>query len=54
MSRIVVIGGVAAGMSAARMTIGALGQLDLAYAPPLAPVYDPILVAAEELARRPA
>lgn len=30
----------------AGMTVDALEQLDLAYAPPLAPVYDPILVAA--------
>lgn len=43
----------------ARMTVSDLEQLDLAYAPPLAPVYDPILVAAgvtaKELAkgRRP-
>ncbi len=30
----------------ARMTLGELEGLDLAYAPPLAPVYDPLLVAA--------
>lgn len=30
----------------AGLTVSALEQLDLAYAPPLAPVYDPILVAA--------
>lgn len=30
----------------ARLTVSALEQLDLAYAPPLAPVYDPVLVAA--------
>jgi CoA-dependent NAD(P)H sulfur oxidoreductase len=30
----------------ARMTVADLGQLDLAYAPPLAPVYDPLLIAA--------
>jgi NADPH-dependent 2,4-dienoyl-CoA reductase/sulfur reductase-like enzyme len=30
----------------ARFTVAQLEQLDLAYAPPLAPVYDPILIAA--------
>ncbi len=30
----------------ARMTVSDLEQLDLAYAPPLAPVYDPLLIAA--------
>jgi NADPH-dependent 2,4-dienoyl-CoA reductase/sulfur reductase-like enzyme len=29
-----------------RMTIAELSQLDLSYAPPFAPVWDPILVAA--------
>jgi hypothetical protein len=30
----------------ARMTVQQIEALDLAYAPPLAPVYDPVLVAA--------
>jgi len=30
----------------ARMTVGEIEQLDLAYAPPLAPVYDPVVIAA--------
>lgn len=72
MAGIVVVGGVAAGMSAASQAKRRepdaevvvlergphvsyqVGQLDLAYAPPLAPVYDPVLVAAaveKELAR---
>jgi NADPH-dependent 2,4-dienoyl-CoA reductase/sulfur reductase-like enzyme len=36
----------------ARMTVGEVGNLDLGYAPPFAPVYDPILVAAEELQKK--
>ncbi len=35
----------------ADMTIGDLGRLDLAYAPPYAPVYDPLLVAAQAAER---
>ena len=34
------------------MTVGDLAALDLAYAPPYSPVYDPILIAAESAARR--
>jgi NADPH-dependent 2,4-dienoyl-CoA reductase/sulfur reductase-like enzyme len=34
-----------------RMTVGELRQLDLSYAPPFAPVWDPILVAANVAAR---
>jgi hypothetical protein len=34
------------------MTVGDLTALDLAYAPPYSPVYDPILIAAESAARR--
>jgi hypothetical protein len=30
----------------ARMTVAQIESLDLAYAPPLAPVYDPVLIAA--------
>ena len=36
----------------ARMTVGEVGNLDLGYAPPFAPVYDPILIAAEELQKK--
>jgi NADPH-dependent 2,4-dienoyl-CoA reductase/sulfur reductase-like enzyme len=36
----------------ARMTIRDVGNLDLGYAPPFAPVYDPILIAAEELQKK--
>jgi CoA-dependent NAD(P)H sulfur oxidoreductase len=35
----------------AGMTVGDLAALDLAYAPPYSPVYDPILIAAESAAR---
>jgi hypothetical protein len=39
------------------MNLDRIEQLDLAYAPPLAPVYDPVLiaagVAAKELSKRP-
>jgi NADPH-dependent 2,4-dienoyl-CoA reductase/sulfur reductase-like enzyme len=35
----------------ARMTVDELEQLDLAYAPPLAPVYDPVLIAASVAAK---
>ena len=35
----------------AGMTVGDLTALDLAYAPPFSPVYDPILIAAESAAR---
>jgi NADPH-dependent 2,4-dienoyl-CoA reductase/sulfur reductase-like enzyme len=42
----------------ARLTVADLESLDLSYAPPFAPVYDPILIAAtvarKELSRRPA
>ena len=34
-----------------RMTVGQLRQLDLSYAPPFAPVWDPILVAANVAAK---
>jgi hypothetical protein len=34
------------------MSVGDLATLDLAYAPPYSPVYDPIIVAAESAARR--
>lgn len=34
---------------AARMTIESLEQLDLAYAPPFSPVWDPLLIAAQQL-----
>lgn len=40
----------AAGL-AAHMTVGDLQGLDLAYAPPFAPVWDPVLVAANQLAK---
>ncbi len=36
----------------AGMTVREVGNLDLGYAPPLAPVYDPILIAAEELQKK--
>jgi NADPH-dependent 2,4-dienoyl-CoA reductase/sulfur reductase-like enzyme len=36
----------------AGMTVSDLASLDLAYAPPYSPVYDPILIAAEAAARR--
>ena len=36
----------------ARMSVGDVGNLDLGYAPPFAPVYDPILVAADELQKK--
>lgn len=36
----------------ARMTVDELYQVDLAYAPPFAPVWDPLLVAARELAKQ--
>jgi NADPH-dependent 2,4-dienoyl-CoA reductase/sulfur reductase-like enzyme len=36
----------------ARMSIREIGNLDLGYAPPFAPVYDPILIAADELQKK--
>lgn len=36
----------------AGMTVEGLAQLDLAYAPPIAPVWDPILIAANEAIKR--
>jgi len=36
----------------AKMTVRQIGNLDLSYAPPLAPVYDPILIAADELEKK--
>jgi len=36
----------------ARMSVREVGNLDLGYAPPFAPVYDPILIAAEELQKK--
>jgi CoA-dependent NAD(P)H sulfur oxidoreductase len=37
---------------AAHMTVADLQALDLAYAPPFAPVWDPLLVAANQLAKK--
>ncbi|HMB45341.1 MAG TPA: flavoprotein oxidoreductase, partial [Candidatus Methanoperedens sp.] len=34
---------------AAKMTVEDIGDLDLSYAPPFAPVWDPILIAANDL-----
>jgi NADPH-dependent 2,4-dienoyl-CoA reductase/sulfur reductase-like enzyme len=36
----------------ARMTVRDINNLDLSYAPPFAPVYDPILIAADELQKK--
>ncbi|MGB9606127.1 MAG: NADH oxidase, partial [Bryobacteraceae bacterium] len=36
---------------AAAMTVESFSQLDLAYTPPVAPVWDPLLVAANQLRR---
>jgi CoA-dependent NAD(P)H sulfur oxidoreductase len=36
----------------ARMSVGEIGNLDLGYSPPFAPVYDPILIAADELQKK--
>jgi NADPH-dependent 2,4-dienoyl-CoA reductase/sulfur reductase-like enzyme len=36
----------------ARMTVDQVGNLDLSYAPPFAPVYDPIIIAATELQKK--
>ena len=36
----------------AGMTVSQIGNLDLSYAPPLAPAYDPILIAADELDKK--
>jgi NADPH-dependent 2,4-dienoyl-CoA reductase/sulfur reductase-like enzyme len=36
----------------ARMNVSEIGRLDLGYAPPFAPVYDPILMAADELQKK--
>ena len=36
----------------AKMSVREVGNLDLGYAPPFAPVYDPILIAAEELQKK--
>ena len=49
--RIVIIGGDAAGMSAAtalhaRMTVEEFSQLDLSYTPPFSSVWEPLVVAA--------
>ena len=35
----------------ARMRVEEFAQLDLAYSPPFAPVWDPILIAAQQLAK---
>ncbi len=35
-----------------KMTARQIGQLDLGYAPPFSPVYDPILIAADELQKK--
>jgi NADPH-dependent 2,4-dienoyl-CoA reductase/sulfur reductase-like enzyme len=37
---------------AARMTVDDFEQLDLAYAPPVAPVWDPLLIAAQQLMKQ--
>jgi hypothetical protein len=34
------------------MTVDALWQCDMAYAPPFSPVWDPLLVAARELMKK--
>jgi hypothetical protein len=34
-----------------RMTADAFSQLDLAYAPPFSPVWDPVLVCAQQLTK---
>jgi NADPH-dependent 2,4-dienoyl-CoA reductase/sulfur reductase-like enzyme len=36
----------------ARLTVDQVGNLDLSYAPPFAPVYDPIIIAATELEKK--
>jgi NADPH-dependent 2,4-dienoyl-CoA reductase/sulfur reductase-like enzyme len=36
----------------ARMTVNEISNLDLGYAPPFTPVYDPILIAGSEIAKR--
>jgi len=36
----------------AKMTVYQIGRLDLSYAPPFAPVYDPIIIAADELQKK--
>jgi NADPH-dependent 2,4-dienoyl-CoA reductase/sulfur reductase-like enzyme len=36
----------------ARMTVSQIGNLDLSYAPPFAPVYDPIIIAATEIEKK--
>jgi NADPH-dependent 2,4-dienoyl-CoA reductase/sulfur reductase-like enzyme len=36
----------------ARLTIDEIGQLDLSYAPPFAPVWDPVLIAANDLEKK--
>jgi hypothetical protein len=41
---------VASGL-AAHLTVADLQQLDLVYAPPFAPTWDPVLVAANQLAK---
>ena len=35
----------------ARMTVEQVGELDLSYAPPFSTVWDPILIAAQEMLR---
>lgn len=37
---------------AAKMTVEDIGELDLSYAPPFAPVWDPILIAANDLKKK--
>jgi NADPH-dependent 2,4-dienoyl-CoA reductase/sulfur reductase-like enzyme len=44
--------GIVATALAARMRVEDLQQLDLAYAPPFAPVWDPLLVAAQQLVKQ--
>lgn len=34
------------------MTVEAVNELDLVYAPPVAPVYDPILIAASQAVKK--
>lgn len=41
---------IAAAVSA-KMSVAELAALDMVYAPPVAPVYDPIIIAAEQLVK---
>ena len=44
--------GIVATALAARMRVEDFQQLDLAYAPPFAPVWDPLLMAAQQLVKQ--